>query len=346
MNETKKKGGLCKMKTEQYLCELTNRIWHYYLLNPTEENFEKIIQTWSDNFSMIGTGKHEIYTSAEEAIENIEKNQTDAQQIQFDILDEWYRTEMLSETIGIVYGGIWVREHAEKDTEALVEMDTRFSIVYTRNETGEWKMVHLHHSIPYFDQEQNEYYPKALSTKVREALTLVELFKKRSEMDLMTAVYNHESFQRQVEIYLQKEKSIYFYILDLDDFKAVNDTYGHGTGDSLLKFLARLLQKYFCESGIVGRIGGDEFAICEFGALEKEKTEKKLLAMWDEYKKGVVKITKGNFASYSIGIVQNHKENMTYRQLFKCADEALYCAKHMGKDRFLWYSPKQKLSDK
>lgn len=326
------------MKIEEYLCGLTKKMWYYYLLDPTEENFAKIMGIWSDNFSMIGTGRHEVYTSLEDAVENILGNQTEAAQIRFEILDEWYQAVMIKEDAALVYGGIWVREAVPKDGQPLIEMDTRFTMVYASDEEGNWKMVHVHHSMPYFDQEQNEFYPKALSVKVREALELVELFKKRSEMDLMTGVYNHESFQKRTEEQLRKGKRLKLYILDLDDFKGVNDNFGHSAGDALLKYMAELLQKYFQEEGIIGRIGGDEFAICDHKASGREEDEIKLLALWDEYRKGTVKLLNGNYTGFSVGIAENDGENLTYKQLFKRADMALYQAKHMGKDRHMWYS--------
>lgn len=328
------------MKIEEYLCGLTKKMCNYYLLNPTEENFGKIIETWSDNFSMIGTGKHEVYTSFEDAVNGIAGNQTEASQIKFEILDEWYQAVMLREDAALVYGGIWVRELMPKEGEALIEMDTRFSIIYVCDEEGNWKMVHLHHSMPYFDQGQDEFYPKALSVKVREAMELVELFKKRSEMDLMTGVYNHESFQKRIEEQLKKGKKLNLYILDLDNFKNVNDTYGHSAGDELLKYLAKLLQKYFKEDGIIGRIGGDEFAMCDFKASGSEESGKRLMALWDEYREGSAKILNGNYSGFSIGIAANEDEELTYRQLFRRADQAVYQAKNIGKDRYVWYMEK------
>lgn len=322
-----------QMDVRKYLCEKTKELWHYYILEPTEENFGKIIQTWStEKFSMIGTGKHEIFGSFQQAVEDMEANQKEA--IRFDLLDEWYEASIIDENTAVVYGGFWVREHREAEKDALIEMDTRFSLIYARDETGEWKIVHIHHSMPYFDQAENEYYPKALSVKVREALSLVELFRKRSEMDLMTGVYNHASFQKQVEQKLDRGEEFTFYIIDLDNFKSVNDTCGHSTGDSLLIYLARLLQKYFSQNASVGRLGGDEFAVWESDSGNCPGWEEKLRQMQEEFRRGTQEILDGNAVSYSVGIAHRKKESgaLTYRQLYKRADEALYRAKHSGKD--------------
>ena len=321
------------METEKRLCEITRKLWHYYMLEPTEDNFGKIMQTWDDKLSMIGTGRHEIFNTAEEAVKDFAGNQTEAGQISFEVLDEWYNAVMIRDDVGIVYGGIWVRECRDAEAEALIEMDTRFSIVYALDDSGEWKMVHIHHSMPYFDQADGEYYPKALSAKVREAFELVELFRKRSEMDLMTGIYNHDSFQRKTEERLMKGNQLCFYIIDLDDFKSVNDTYGHSAGDALLKCLAKLIRKYFPEDAVVGRLGGDEFAVCEVCPGTQEERKERLRQMRAEYQQLSGGLLKENPCSYSVGIAEKGKESMTYRQIFEKADEALYAAKQRGKDR-------------
>lgn len=88
----------------------------------------------------------------------------------------------------LVYGGIWVRQQEGIETETLIEMDTRFSILY-RRQGKKCELIHIHHSIPYAEQQQGEYYPKTLSEKASAAMNLVELFKRKSEIDLMTEIY-------------------------------------------------------------------------------------------------------------------------------------------------------------
>lgn len=325
------------MDTAAYLQELSKKLWHSYLLEPTKENFEGILGVSADTLTMIGTGKHEIYNSIAEIAKNLMENQKDAAHIKLDLIDEWYETQLIREDVALVYGGIWVREHTEKVADSLIEMDTRFSILYARDTAGCWKIEHFHHSMPYFDQGQNEYYPKALSAKVREALQLVELFKKRSETDLMTGILNHDSFQKQAEELLRAPGCCCLFVLDLDNFKQVNDNYGHSRGDALLKLLAKTLHKHFCEIAIVGRIGGDEFAICKSGAVDRPLCERKLTAVWREYSEKAALLVDGAVMGYSVGIAAKESGDMTYPTLFRRADEALYRAKHQGKGTFVWY---------
>lgn len=323
------------MNAEQYLCELTQRFWRYYVLDPTEENFERIVRRCSEDIVMIGTGKHEIYTDASKIAANMQSNLSEAAHIRFDVLDEWYDALTVREDVVLVYGGIWVREHSEEAAAALVEMDTRFSVLYEREADGAWKIVHLHHSIPYFDQSQNEYYPKALSAKVREALDLVEVFKKKSETDLMTGVYNHESFQKQVESLLQSGKPLFYFILDLDHFKTVNDTCGHETGDSLLKLLAELMKRHFDGGRVLGRLGGDEFGVCAY-AGDRKACEETLSALREEFMQAAKSLPLGGTASFSVGLAES-EPGMSYSALYRRADEALYRAKNEGRDARRWY---------
>lgn len=325
------------MNVEQSLCDLTRDFWHFYLLNPSEENYQRIIAQCSDRLVMIGTGKHELYTSKARAAESLAGNLGEAEAIAFELLDEWYEGRMAAPGVCLVYGGFWARERAGEGGASLVEMDTRFSVLYAQGEDGRWQIVHIHHSIPYFDQAKGEYYPKALSAKVREALALADVFKRQAELDLMTAVYNHASFKKQVERQLQRREAAYLYILDLDHFKDVNDTYGHDAGDALLKLLAERLQGHFRERGIVGRIGGDEFAVCEVLSASREDIEARLEALRAEFIRDARALLSGHAASYSVGVTQIRPDGPTYREVYQQADEALYRAKKAGRDAVAWY---------
>lgn len=316
------------MTNEQFLCDTTRKFWKYYLLTPSEENFGEILTGCSDQLVMIGTGKHEFYASLGQVCKGLTANLTEAENIRFEILDEWYECLMLDPEIYLVYGGLWARQQAEAGEKVLVDMDTRFSVLYRREENG-WKIIHLHHSIPYFDQQNGEYYPRSLSQKAREALELAEEFQRKSELDLMTGVYNQESFRKYSREALLSGQPGILYVFDLDHFKEVNDTYGHITGDVLLKLFSGLLKKYF-EGDIIGRIGGDEFAVyAKAPAGPQEERVRKILFMEAEYRREAKKIlNSGNIWSWSAGIGTFQNEEPSFTELFDRVDKALYRAKH------------------
>ena len=323
------------MDTIQYLCERTKELWDTYMLHPNEENFEKIFKGCSQNMVMIGTGKHEVFDSRDKIIENLYHNLVEAEHILFSILDEWYEGIMLDENVCLIYGGIWVREKENSNHAVLIEMDTRFSILYRREE-NHWSIVHMHHSMPNDEQMQGEYYPKALSKQAKEALELVEKFKLRAELDLMTSLYNHESFQIHAMEMMENATAMRLYVFDCDYFKEVNDTFGHLAGDSVLKLLATLLKSYFKEHSILGRIGGDEFVVLqevEEDTICWEKQLEKLRKQFSEEAKHLLETKE--CITFSVGVAMN-KGKMRYHELFKEADRALYKAKRYGKNKCCW----------
>ncbi len=128
--------------------------------------------------------------------------------------------------------------------------------------------------------------------------------------------------------------------IDCDNFKKINDTYGHDVGDKVLKGIAHVLQRKIRAVDLVGRFGGEEFIVMLFGATEEEvykKAEyirKQLTALvtFKRYKKLTV--------TASIGVASLAKTSATsLKQLIACADKAMYEAKHhRGKNAVVKHS--------
>ena len=78
------------------------------------------------NLSLIGTGKHELYVNLEAFFAGLERDQEEAQDITFEILDEYYEPRAIGEDTCIVFGTLWARERPDRPKPLLVEMDTRF----------------------------------------------------------------------------------------------------------------------------------------------------------------------------------------------------------------------------
>lgn len=323
------------MKNEERLCNLTAMFWKYYLMEPTKEHFEEIFTYLSDQLVMIGTGKHEFYTNIEQILESLTGNLVEAERISFELLDEWYECQMISQDVYVVYGGIWVRQKERLEGETLIEMDTRFSIIY-RKQNEKYEIIHLHHSIPYVEQQNGEYYPKTLRKKIEDAIILAKMFEEKSELDLMTEIYNNISFKHHVSDQLNSSDSGNMYLFDLDHFKVVNDTYGHMKGDELLKLFAGILKRNFESNAIIGRMGGDEFAVFEYEPVEKERAIEKLTRMQNEFNAAAKKILGERTASFSVGVVSMTEEKQQYNTIFSNADKALYRAKQLGRGTYYW----------
>ena len=127
--------------------------------------------------------------------------------------------------------------------------------------------------------------------------------------------------------------------IDLDGFKAINDSLGHATGDSLLKHLASRLRNTLRESDKIGRFGGDEFAIIQFGD-EQPKKAAALATRLIELIKAPFDIDGQRLViGASIGIAVADGDYQDADQLLRAADLAMYRAKADGRGRFRFFEP-------
>lgn len=157
---------------------------------------------------------------------------------------------------------------------------------------------------------------------------------KRMEKDLFTGVLNKVSFIKKVENNLNNIKGNAYSalaVLDVDDFKGINDQYGHLIGDEVLKNISTTLLKVSREQDIVGRIGGDEFSIFIQGIQHLDLVEKQLTRIMEAI--GNINFMSG--ADYNIKVsigVACIRKPCEFKTLFERADEALYRAKRKGKN--------------
>lgn len=156
----------------------------------------------------------------------------------------------------------------------------------------------------------------------------------QSTRDGLTGVYNKTAFEYKMEEILRNGGRGYLYMIDIDNFKDVNDQYGHPAGDKILVKIGALLREYFreseLESELIGRVGGDEFVVYSESGGAKEKAEKLLKAITEFVPE------EGNGVSVSIGIAAGMGAE-EYQELFSRADQAMYRAKQEGKNRIACY---------
>lgn len=160
---------------------------------------------------------------------------------------------------------------------------------------------------------------------------LYERVKEVSLRDGLTGLYNHRHFQEVLEQEINKQKELVLIFFDIDHFKKINDTYGHQTGDEVLKFLGRLIS----QTGIGARYGGEEFAIILPGHNLKKGIEI-AVHLKDHLKKTEIKFNQTKIKiTVSIGIAYYPKDAKTRITLLERADKALYKAKETGRDRIV-----------
>ncbi len=158
-----------------------------------------------------------------------------------------------------------------------------------------------------------------------------------AKMDMMTMVYNRDTTMNCIREILseQSDSTHVLMMLDVDNFKDLNDTYGHQVGDEFLIKLAGKLKEYFRDTDVVGRIGGDEFFTLMKNVHDLSIVPKKAEQILDTIV-DLCKIYDGINLSGSIGISVYPDNGCTLEQLYAMADEALYHAKNHGKNQYIF----------
>lgn len=157
-----------------------------------------------------------------------------------------------------------------------------------------------------------------------------ESIRTRAETDALTRLYNREGLKKHMQ---DAKAPIVVAILDVDDFKQVNDTLGHAGGDEALKLLARTLESHMGENAILARYGGDEFVIL-MSQVTEDETKGRLRSLVHAMDTEITfeKITK--HISISVGAVYCTDENVSTEILLKRADDELYHMKKAGKNGY------------
>ncbi|WER47984.1 diguanylate cyclase [Cupriavidus sp. WKF15] len=160
--------------------------------------------------------------------------------------------------------------------------------------------------------------------------------------DHLTRLLNRKGFDRRMASALTNsraaERELALFLIDLDGFKAVNDSHGHAAGDALLKMCAVRIQSAVRATDAVARFGGDEFAVIAQGISSIQTAERIaqtiVSAMSEPYLMDGQRVA----CSASVGIALNTTRHCTTQhELFRQADAALYMAKRAGKNQFIVY---------
>ena len=322
----------------QMALEAARKMWHIYLLDRTEAGFQWIFSHLAPDFVMIGTGKHEYYTCASDVVAGVQRDAESLPDVQFEVVDEWYAVQPITEELCQVYGTFWAREKAAEQRRMIADMDTRFTLL-CRKAQGEVQFVSLHHSIPSVDQQNGEFYPKTLTERANELLQRYESLAWKLQRDVLTGVYNREHAQGQVEAYFQRgDRCGAVLMLDIDDFKGINDNLGHLQGDAVLRDFARLLERGFGREDMVARMGGDEFLVLLPGASRREGVAAQAEQVIQDFGRYLSGLDLPAGQSCSVGGAMAPEDGQDFMTLYGKADRALYAAKAGGKARFRFYA--------
>lgn len=184
--------------------------------------------------------------------------------------------------------------------------------------------------------------PHHLVTAVRARVRRYRTLRSFMERDSLTGLFNHTRIKEQLDIELSRaqrqDRPLAFVMVDIDHFKRVNDTYGHGTGDRVIKSLARLLKQRLRKSDYVGRYGGEEFAV-----ILTDTDGENALRIVDQIRRDFLEVAhlsdKVSFAVTLSAGVAAFPQFKAVGGLVSAADQALYQAKHQGRNQVALAAP-------
>ncbi|SFG34744.1 diguanylate cyclase (GGDEF) domain-containing protein [Lachnospiraceae bacterium C7] len=170
------------------------------------------------------------------------------------------------------------------------------------------------------------------------------ILKSNTYKDFLTKIFNVKGLQSNINLFINdKSRNIEgaaMFMLDIDNFKEVNDTFGHGKGDELIIKFANELSKEFRSGDIVGRLGGDEFMVFSPTLSDRKSIEKKAKELQNKLKWTIEENGIKVYVSVSIGVAIYPTDGKSYEELYKLADKALYYVKEHEKNGYCIYSEK------
>lgn len=160
-----------------------------------------------------------------------------------------------------------------------------------------------------------------------------ERLKYLAESDSLTQLYNHKTAKKKIIESLQETGFSAILLLDADNFKHINDTYGHMEGDKVLKQIAKNISEKIRMADVAARVGGDEFLVFLRGFKDIEQLKQRVDELWHTMHIN----NEENGFTVSAGVAVYPDNGKDYDTLFASADKALYACKKQGKNRYAFY---------
>ncbi len=276
-----------------------------------------------------------------------------------ELSEEWYFTIDLRNENITFYGKWWLSLFGEnaiftdsqiiehkvvKDEDLPIYQGMMNDIQSGVTNTYEFRLLHdsgdyRYHSIStkfIQDKEGNPIFMLAKGIDTHEQRAIEE----RSQKDLLTDCYNKISAENIISEKLRQENSAThtLFIIDIDNFKAINDNLGHFFGDEVLKDISIGLKEAFRDIDVIARVGGDEFIVFVENLSDVDLIAEKAEKILEVYRKTYSGEYKDYSVSGSVGVALYPCNGKTYEDLYQNADKALNQAKIQGKNRYMLYS--------
>lgn len=160
----------------------------------------------------------------------------------------------------------------------------------------------------------------------------------KSTLDFLTGVINRENIINLIKDFVDIRIPFSLYLVDIDNFKNVNDECGHQVGDVVLRQIANELMEITKGKGIVGRYGGDEFIIVSLDTIDYDTTWNFSKSIFSEIRAKRISVVDNNYITITMGIVAYPNNALYYDDLMLKADKALYRGKQKGRNCFIIYN--------
>jgi diguanylate cyclase (GGDEF)-like protein/PAS domain S-box-containing protein len=291
-------------------------------LRETEERYERLVHELRDQYLFYAYDKDFILTYISESVT--------------DLLG-YEEEDVIGRCFTDFYTDDNINQLSIESLEMLTKGDkvpSRIVSVYHKN--GEIRYLEID-SYPVLDENGDFIMAEGIARDITRQFTIQKELDYLSSHDMLTGLTNRYSLTNQLEYIISnskrnKQRFSLFYI-DLDNFKLVNDTFGHDQGDALLKNIARTLKKHVRENDIFARIGGDEFIIIYTDITDADIVHLAQTIL-QEIKTILTPEQKALQVSASIGISSYPKDGESVDMLLKNADNAMYAIKQQGKSGF------------
>lgn len=304
---------------------LSKEIWVCYF-TAAEEDIETFRQIMAPDCVIIGTGKHEVYEGGEEFIQAMEAVTAQRSHISFQLSEFWSRKCTLSEDFTLVYG--WLNAQGDmKKGRCSFQLDSSFTFLY-QYRAGRWWLIYGMQAVSDQDQSGGECLPIALAGQIEQAWAQVDRMQALARRDSLTRLLNRRAFE--AELLRYRSGMVLALFMDLDNFKEVNDTFGHAVGDLVLKKTAELMCHVFRENDHMARFGGDEF--CALFPLRTRNHEELIKVATEKAQSMLQQVPivvsmgqKEVRVTLSIGLcIHELNQDTATEDVFKMADQVMY----------------------
>ncbi len=181
---------------------------------------------------------------------------------------------------------------------------------------------------------------RSLADRLEQKIREVSDIKSKTNRDALTGLWNREYTEEAVNDMLKGGMGGAVMMIDMDNFKLINDNYGHIAGDKTLKMFADTMRTYSAEGDVLCRIGGDEFVMFVSGTPSKAELSKRAGDIITDIVKKIEDCKFETDTSVSIGIAKFPEDGTEFAKLYNSADKALYYVKQNGKNSYHFFSDK------